>query len=553
MPHILVKIKRLAVTLLLTAVFVCVAGGNRVSAMDLNAVVAVVTGYEFGDGSLDVWGANTGVYLGDGLIVSASKGIVYDNLNNLDYQGIIEKKQQNYIAHNIDLNNFESVAQSLKTYIIHPDGRKIDVELTRFEHELGLVLYTAKTAGLNLSSASVSEFRPPTSVTATYYQTNMLEDAAGKLGNGMSLLENFIAFEENVSCITRDNQLEATGLQDNFSLGAVLNMEKDVYGIITESSGGIKYSVTGKDILAFILGNTPSSISLTFQIEALEGTLSNAKSLDLTGYTETSINVLKEAVAAAEAVLATPAVTEKQVQDAKAVLDNAVDGLTRPTRTSLPLTLYALVAFVFILFGFVIWFFLLRGKKKSEAKKPENSTKNQAQTQKAGKKEKKPSTFKMFIDTMNKRQEEKDSSQNQGYGGEFARSAKKSQYVALEALDDEAGTTKLNTDSSDTTILKKQKESYLEVTATQERIELKDKPIIIGREKKKVNYQINLSSISRTHCVIRPEGDEYFVEDLQSANGTYLNGEVVDKNSPLKLKDCDILMLADQEIIFHQE
>ena len=37
--------------------------------------------------------------------------------------------------------------------------------------------------------------------------------------------------------------------------------------------------------------------------------------------------------------------------------------------------------------------------------------------------------------------------------------------------------------------------------------------------------------VSRHHCVIRNEGDEYMIEDLNSANGTYLNGERVTAGS----------------------
>jgi pSer/pThr/pTyr-binding forkhead associated (FHA) protein len=33
--------------------------------------------------------------------------------------------------------------------------------------------------------------------------------------------------------------------------------------------------------------------------------------------------------------------------------------------------------------------------------------------------------------------------------------------------------------------------------------------------------------VSRQHCVIRTKGDEYMIEDLNSANGTYVNGELI--------------------------
>jgi pSer/pThr/pTyr-binding forkhead associated (FHA) protein len=54
-----------------------------------------------------------------------------------------------------------------------------------------------------------------------------------------------------------------------------------------------------------------------------------------------------------------------------------------------------------------------------------------------------------------------------------------------------------------------------------------DEPVVsIGRL---VSNDICLEDpfVSRHHCVIRTEGDEYMIEDLNSANGTYVNGELV--------------------------
>jgi pSer/pThr/pTyr-binding forkhead associated (FHA) protein len=54
-----------------------------------------------------------------------------------------------------------------------------------------------------------------------------------------------------------------------------------------------------------------------------------------------------------------------------------------------------------------------------------------------------------------------------------------------------------------------------------------DKPVVsIGRL---VSNDIWLEDpfVSRHHCVIRNEGDEYIIEDLNSANSTYVNGERV--------------------------
>lgn len=44
-------------------------------------------------------------------------------------------------------------------------------------------------------------------------------------------------------------------------------------------------------------------------------------------------------------------------------------------------------------------------------------------------------------------------------------------------------------------------------------------------------------AVSRQHARISCEGDAYFVEDLRSSNGTYINGKLVQKRTPLTDKD----------------
>jgi len=53
--------------------------------------------------------------------------------------------------------------------------------------------------------------------------------------------------------------------------------------------------------------------------------------------------------------------------------------------------------------------------------------------------------------------------------------------------------------------------------------------------------------VSRHHCVIRNEGDEYLIEDLNSANGTYLNGERV---NACALKEGCLIQIGTSRFIF---
>ena len=56
--------------------------------------------------------------------------------------------------------------------------------------------------------------------------------------------------------------------------------------------------------------------------------------------------------------------------------------------------------------------------------------------------------------------------------------------------------------------------------------------------------------VSRNHCVIRTEGDECLIEDLNSANGTYLNGERVTAGS---LKDGCLIEIGTSRFLFKYE
>ena len=53
--------------------------------------------------------------------------------------------------------------------------------------------------------------------------------------------------------------------------------------------------------------------------------------------------------------------------------------------------------------------------------------------------------------------------------------------------------------------------------------------------------------VSRHHSLIRNEGDEYIIEDLNSANGTYLNGERVKTGS---LNEGSIIQIGASRFLF---
>ncbi len=58
------------------------------------------------------------------------------------------------------------------------------------------------------------------------------------------------------------------------------------------------------------------------------------------------------------------------------------------------------------------------------------------------------------------------------------------------------------------------------------------------------------AGVSRRHCRLLRQGDQFFVEDLQSTNGTKLNGQFLPPNQPHPLNDGDVLELGLLKLTF---
>lgn len=58
------------------------------------------------------------------------------------------------------------------------------------------------------------------------------------------------------------------------------------------------------------------------------------------------------------------------------------------------------------------------------------------------------------------------------------------------------------------------------------------------------------AGVSRRHCRIFRQGDQFFVEDLGSTNGTKVNGQPLPPNQPRALSDGDVLELGLLRLTF---
>ena len=79
-----------------------------------------------------------------------------------------------------------------------------------------------------------------------------------------------------------------------------------------------------------------------------------------------------------------------------------------------------------------------------------------------------------------------------------------------------------------------------------------NKPVFrIGKEKSYVDFFIaDNTAISRSHCNIHSENGEYFIEDTNSTNHTYVNGRLINSSVKVKISNGDKIRLANEDFIF---
>src|SRR5262245_41233310 len=90
-------------------------------------------------------------------------------------------------------------------------------------------------------------------------------------------------------------------------------------------------------------------------------------------------------------------------------------------------------------------------------------------------------------------------------------------------------------------------------SASGEKHPLGNEPVIIGRSPEKCRVVLPANAVSREHARIVPSGGQYFVEDLQSRNKTYVNNKVVEGRYPTPLKNGDNIKICDFLFSFHDE
>ena len=75
-------------------------------------------------------------------------------------------------------------------------------------------------------------------------------------------------------------------------------------------------------------------------------------------------------------------------------------------------------------------------------------------------------------------------------------------------------------------------------------------PFIIGKNREISDFCLNLPQISRIHAKIEEDKDGYMITDLNSTNGTSVNGRFLETNESIHIEPGEMLSFADQRYRF---
>lgn len=295
----------------------------------------------------------------------------------------------------------------------------------------------------------------------------------------------------------------------------------DTYGIAYSTAGG-GTDITpddGEDDAVEPEGPDQALVS------SLQSEIDKAKAMDVSGYTDESVQVLNDTIGSAESVVNNTDATDEQIQASISDLQAAVSGLEEKAGLS-PLVIVGIVAAVVIIIVIIVVIIAVNSSKKKKAAKAGGSVSSV------------PTGGPV---------------PPAGYSN-AGQSSTPAGYAEMGAESDGAGeTTLLDSGAGETTLLSGAAGgAYLIRKKNGEKIVITSQNFAIGKERRRVNYCISdNTSVSRYHVVIMKKGSDYYAADQKSSNFTFVNGVQLSPYQETLLTDKSVLKLSDEEFEFH--
>lgn len=130
---------------------------------------------------------------------------------------------------------------------------------------------------------------------------------------------------------------------------------------------------------------------------------------------------------------------------------------------------------------------------------------------------------------------------------------KEFEYISMSELDFQDVLAEQTTYGGTVLLSAEQKEAHKLVGMKEQkdqRFIIQKYPFTIGKAEKDSDAFLDEKTVSRTHARIYEKDDRYYIEDLNSMNGTYLNEERLPAYTMTPLAEGDILRFAEAEFCF---
>lgn len=284
----------------------------------------------------------------------------------------------------------------------------------------------------------------------------------------------------------------------------VLNSEDEVIGIcLLPEVEGREQALNIKEAAAVLMTlgipyTAADHTDYSADKSALETALQVTLFLDLSAYTEETAVSMNAAIAYAQTVAGDESATQETIDQAYAGLIAAQSGLMKEERLDgITIVMMIITGILLLLLCTIGIVYFIRKKKK----KKEEKAREELEAKKAPKDQ-----------------------------GPYIPGIEKKVVTSMEGF--APSRKEIHFNSEDTMVLsqndysEKNNESYMNLLyAGTEKIHIDTSPFVIGKSKEKADFCLNNNSVSRQHAkIVRREG-EFFLIDLNSTNGTYLNDE----------------------------
>ena len=496
-----------------------------------NGIVKIITGYEFEDTSFDKWVVGYGFLITKQQVIADRNVAVIDQNSNL-YRTITGTRGPMYSRLGINLNDYQTTIKHVRTYILLDEGK---VEAQANPNAIGdsfaLLDLSQRINSKDVLTLSEDPMEDNTKIYAIGpYKIDSDDAKVGDIKPAQKT--DFFGKLSSVTSHRRNGLSEYVEFKGNFQQYALapgcplVTKNQVVVGLITD---GVKGNGSAVDIMTIekvldqanveYIVDKPDQEDLPNTSE-LEKLIADYQKIDTSIYTKESVQNLNDELTNAKKLLSERGVSSNRIEKEYQLLSAAYAGLTKVDHKAFYIKIVLIVVVIIVLVVVAMFVAkLIHNRGKDEFEIEDERMEREAEKEKR-KQERKAKKHENVVNTnYDNRAPEDDSGEDK-----------------TGVLDGQTGVLHENT-----------KKAWL-VHESGNRITINKNRFLIGKAQG-VDYRINNNTVSRNHCRILTSGDDFYVEDLGSTNGTYIDGEQIG-NVPTKITNGQQLVISDEHYTF---